>query len=127
MGVDKATVFIWAGWAGLGAMGVLIAGSLATASQTVTAIAALIAIACGGIMLFTRKVDEYTRGLWNAGASMAFATLLILYLGLPFAEGVYDGARGAEKTQDIPARLSVMTAIGMFFVGAFWKRFRGDA
>lgn len=119
------------GWAGLGGLAVAIGAALFAAPEGITLAGLLLcAFACWA-MLFTRNADEYTRGLWTSAASMAFATLLILFLTLPFFEGVYDGYNaghagdGVEAQRDIPAILSIGCAIVAFYIGLFWKRIRG--
>lgn len=121
-----------AGWAGLLGLVIWTTAAFAGLEKAVNVTGALITIAACWVMLFTRNADEYTRGLWTSAASLAFATMLILFLGLPFAEGVYDGFNSAhngtpksESKQDIPAIASIVAAIGAFYVGLFWKRLRG--
>ncbi len=130
--MNKANLFMNAGWAGLCGIVLLVAASAFDLSKAVNVAGVLIVMASCWTMLFTRNADEYTRGLWTSGASLAFATLLILFLGLPFAEGVYDGFvsshedSGEDETQqDIPAIASIVAAIGAFYIGLFWKRIRG--
>lgn len=121
-----------AGWVGL--LGIVASGIglLWDLPKSAEITGALVAIFAGWTMLFTRTADEYTRGLWNSGASFAFATLLILFLGLPFAEGFIDGMRSAFEDRDpdlyqrdIPGEVTVGIAIGAFYIGLFWKRVRG--
>ncbi|MCK0128427.1 hypothetical protein [Erythrobacter sp. F6033] len=130
--MNKANIFMGAGWVGLAALVAVLAASAVSLPQWFSVASTLTCVGACWVMLFTRNADEYTRGLWTAAASMAFATLLILFLGLPFAEGVYDGFRstragtpGEGNEQDIPALTSIAFAILAFYVGLFWKRLRG--
>ena len=77
-------------------------------------------------MLATRKADEFTLSLWNAGASVTFGTMLISLPGIPFAEGVFDGFVGNGSGQDIPATLAPVFAIVAFYIGVTVKRALGD-
>ncbi|MBV7259952.1 hypothetical protein [Erythrobacter crassostreae] len=130
--MQKVNIFLGAGWAGLAALLAVFLGALVSIPEAILIAGLLICVACCWVMLFTRNADEYTRGLWTSGASMAFATLLILFLGLPFAEGVYDGFQstragtpGQNNERDIPAIASIALAIIAFYIGLFWKRMRG--
>lgn len=124
--MKRADIFMASSWIGLGAL-VLTAGAAASdASQALGVIGLLLLIGSSYIMLATRRADEYTEGLWNAGASVAFGTMLLTFLGLPFAEGVFDGATGAEHSRDIPATLPPLLSIAAFYIGLFIKRLLGD-
>ena len=79
------------------------------------------------VMLFTRNADEYTRGLWTSAASLAFAVVLLMYIGLPFAEGFVDGLTDSvtdtrETTMQTSDDLIFGLALIAFYVGLFWKR-----
>ncbi len=128
--MTKANIFMNAGWFGLAGLAGSAITSLVHLPDPANLVSSLVIFAACWVMLFTRNADEYTRGLWTSGASLAFATLLILFLGLPFAEGIYDGfqhvANDAPKgTRDIPAMASIFFAVVAFYVGLFWKRLRG--
>jgi len=125
--MTKASIFLGASW--IGTIGIIATPIvlLAELPDTCFVIATVLAVFSGLAMLATRRADEYTEGLWNAGASVAFGTLLILFLGLPAAEGVFDGAVGAERKQDIPATTVCILAIGSFYIGLLVKRLLGDA
>lgn len=77
-------------------------------------------------MLFARRADEYTEGLWNAGASAAFAALLLLTAGLGFVEGLIEGFTDSERERSVSADAALMLDIAAFYIGLFIKRLRGD-
>ena len=133
--MSKVSIFMTAGWIGLAGAGVAIAGAFAPDGDGIALTGAIVAVLGCWAMLFTRKADEYTQALWTAAASLAFATLLILFILMPFAEGVYDGFTMAHEGLDPgtdPAKsepessmgLTIMSAIFAFYVGLFWKRLR---
>lgn len=129
---DKANIFMLAGWAGLGGIAVTLVGNIPAVIDELQIAGASLAVLACWVMLFTRNADEYTRGLWTSAASLAFATLLVLFIALPFLEGVYDGFNAAHEgdgapppSQDIPSLVSITAAIGAFYIGLFWTRFRG--
>ena len=130
--MTKANIFMAAGWAGLASMVLLAIGSLVAGLEPLTKVGGYMTFLCCWTLLFTRNADEYTRGLWTSAASLAFATLLVLFIALPAAEGFYDGVRESIEdrerdfyTQDISAEAVVVFAIVAFYAGLFWKRFRG--
>ena len=129
---SKADIFILAGWAGLGGISATLVGSIPAMVDGVQIAGAILAVLACWIMLFTRNADEYTRGLWTSAASLAFATLLVLFIALPFLEGVYDGFSAAHEgddassaSQDIPSLVSITAAIVAFYIGLFAKRLNG--
>ena len=124
--MNRASIFMGASWAGLGALALTAIAAFADAPLAVTACLFLLVIISSYAMLATRRADEYTEGLWNAGASVAFGTMLLTFIGLPFAEGFFDGATGAEDRQDIPATVVPVLAIAAFYIGVFVKRLLGD-
>jgi hypothetical protein len=124
----RASLFIAASWTGLGALVLTAVAAIAEAPLALTVPTLLLVIASSYVMLATRRADKYTEGLWNAGASLAFIALLVLSVGLPFVEGVYDGLRGYETSgREMPAQFGVTIAIAAFFVGQAWKRLLGDS
>ena len=124
--MNRASIFMAASWIGLGALVLTAVAAFADVPLAVTAGLFLLVIISSYVMLGTRRADEYTEGLWNAGASVAFGTMLITFLGLPFAEGFYDGATGTEDGQNIPAAIVPVLAIAAFYIGLFVKRLLGD-
>ncbi|MHA7818285.1 MAG: hypothetical protein ACX930_01420 [Erythrobacter sp.] len=131
--MNKANIFLAAGWAGLASMVIYAIGAFALESNALEKAGIYLTMLCCWVLLFTRNADEYTRGLWTAAASLAFATILILIVGLPFFEGVYDGFRTALEdrddnyyTQDVTAEAAFACAIVAFYVGLFAKRAKGD-
>ena len=130
--MSKVSIFMTAGWIGLTCVGVAIAGGFVPRGDDIVVAGAIVAMLACWAMLFTRKADEYTQALWTAAASLAFATLLILFIVLPVAEGLHDsfimargGANPDEAQQESLAGLTIAIAIFAFYVGLFWKRLRG--
>ena len=77
-------------------------------------------------MLMRRKLrDEYIQSLWAAGTSVAFVTLVIVFLFAPWLEGFFDGLTGLDGEMDTPASLAPALAILGFFAGFHLKRLRG--
>ena len=77
-------------------------------------------------MLMRRKLrDEYIQSLWIAGTSVAFVTLVIVFLFAPALEGFFDGASGRADIMDTPGSLAPAIAILGFFVGFHSKRWKG--
>ena len=124
--INRASIFMAASWAGLGALLLTAVASVFDGLQSLGLIALLIVIASSIAMLATRRADEYTEGLWNAGASVAFGTMLLTFLGLPFAEGFFDGVTGTDDGRSIPATAVSVLAIAAFYIGLFVKRLLGD-
>lgn len=124
--MNRASIFLGAGWVGLG--GLLLAALAQIGVLPIIGFAPALAvavIACFAMMA-TRKADEYTEGLWNAAASIAFAVMLLNLVALPFAEGSYDGLNGAERRQDVPAEIFPLLAVIGFYVALFIKRLLGN-
>lgn len=124
--LDRASIFMGASWVGLAGL-ILIAGAEAPfGSATLRMGGAVLLILGSFAMLFTRRADEYTEGLWNAGASFAFGALLISFIGLAFVEGFIDGLMGGESQRTIPGDLALLLSIVAFYIGLFIKRLLGD-
>jgi len=124
--MNRASIFMGASWVGLGALILTVAAAFADAPLVIALPLILLVISSTYVMLFTRRADEFTEGLWNAGASVAFGTMLITFLGLPAAEGSFDGATDTEDGKNIPAAVVPMLAIAAFYIGLFVKRLLGD-
>jgi hypothetical protein len=124
--MNKANIFMSASWIGLGTLLLTAAAAFAEAPLAITVTGLLLVIGSSYVLLATRRADEYTEGLWNAGASVAFGTMLLTFLGLPFVEGFYDGVTGAEHGKNIPAAVVPVLAIAAFYIGLFIKRLLGD-
>ena len=120
--MNKASIFIGAGWTGLAGLLVALVGYLASLPGWLSLAGMILAVFSCIAMLWARRADEFTFGLWTAGASVAFGTMLLTYLGLPFLEGVFDGITGAERKQDIPASTMPILAIAAFYIGLFSRR-----
>lgn len=123
--MNKATAFLGASWVGLSGLGVAIMGIVASGPTAVHVAGMFVAIFAAILLFWARKADEYTLGLWNAGASVAFGAMVIAYLGVPSAEGMYDGFMGKEQNRDLSADLIPALAIFAFYIGLFLKRLRG--
>ena len=76
------------------------------------------------VMLIRRLRDEYIETLWQAGTSLAFATVVFCFLILPFLEGVADGFTGNGSGQDFPAALTGFAAIAAFYIGFHYRWLR---
>lgn len=130
--MNKASIFMSAGWVGLAGITVGFSQYFSDQLELVGGIGLMFAVFAGWTMFFTRNADEYTRGLWTSAASLAFAAVLLLFLGLPFAEGFYDGfMAGLNDTdpalakRDTTSDAVIFIAIVGFYIGLFWKRIRG--
>lgn len=77
------------------------------------------------VMLIRRFRDEYIETLWQSGTSLAFAAVVIVFLALPFLEGVYDGFVGNANGRDIPAEAAGFSAIVAFYTGFHFSWLRG--
>jgi cytochrome bd-type quinol oxidase subunit 2 len=77
------------------------------------------------VMFATRKSDEYTLGLWSAGANAAFAVIVAWMLFAPFLEGFYDGLTGNEAGMNFPAEGGSIAAILAFYLVFNIKRLTG--
>lgn len=126
LSLNKASIFMGASWTGLAGLGITIGAALVSAPDGVGVAGIAIAILSAAVLLWTRQADEFTQSLWNAGASVAFGTMLLTFPGLPAAEGFYDGLTANEGGQDIPAVIVPMLAIAAFYLGLFAKRLLGD-
>lgn len=124
--MNKANVFMGASWIGLLGVALTALAALSILPEGALTPATLLTVAASLALLATRKADEYTLGLWTAGASFAFGVMVVMFLGLPFAEGVYDGIRGAERKRDIGGEVVSIVAIAAFYFGLFLKRMLGD-
>lgn len=124
--MNRASIFMGASWAGLGALIFTAAAAVADAPLVIAVPLILLVIGSSYVLLATRRADEYTEGLWNAGASVAFGTMLITFLGLPAAEGFFDGVTDTEDGKPIPAAVVPLLAIAAFYIGLFVKRLLGD-
>jgi hypothetical protein len=77
------------------------------------------------VMLIRRFRDEYIETLWQSGTSLAFAGMVLGFLGLPFLEGLYDGFSGNNSGRDIPAEMAGFFAIVAFYIGFHVRWLRG--
>lgn len=126
LSMNKAGIFMGASWTGLAGLCVAFGGALLSAPTGVAMAGIAAAILSAVLLLWTRRADEFTQSLWNAGASVAFGTMLLTFPGLPAAEGFYDGLTGDESGRDIPASIIPVFAIAAFYIGLFIKRLLGD-
>ena len=109
---------------GLATIGVLVAYGFAL-PDFVKGLTIGIMIAPLAVMLIRRLRDEYIETLWQSGTSLAFAAVVIVFLALPFLEGIYDGAMGNASSQAIPAEAAGFSAIIAFCVGFHFRWMRG--
>lgn len=124
--MNKANIFMIASWVGLGGLCLAVGGTLLSAPTGVATAGIAVAILSAFLLLWARRADEFTESLWNAGASVAFGTMLLAFPGLPAAEGFYDGLTADESGQDIPASIVPVLAVAAFYFGLFVKRLLGD-
>ena len=124
--MSRADIFMGASWVGLAGLVLTGAGQSSVAPPVFGTIGIALIIVGSFAMLFTRKADEYTEGLWNAGASVAFGTLLMLTAGLGFAEGLIEGLTDTERDRSISADAALTLDIAAFYIGLFVKRLLGD-
>lgn len=124
--MNKANIFMGASWVGLAGLCLAVGGALLSAPTGVATAGIAIAILSAFLLLWARRADEFTQNLWNAGASVAFGTMLLTFPGLPAAEGFYDGVTADESGRDIPATVVPVLAIAAFYIGLFIKRLLGD-
>ena len=126
---SRTTMHLWAGaLGGLMLVGVwlrhfdILDGGLAVTST-------LFFVAACFVMFLTRNADEYVAALWRAGTNLAFLTLLLSVLLIPFAEGFIDGLMSASTedpgVQDLKTDLVPEIAFTGFFLAHFWARLRG--
>ena len=125
--MNKAAIFMDASWVGLAGLGVALGGAILSLPSTVALVGLTITLLSTVVMLWARRADEFTISLWNAGASVAFGTMLLSFPGIPAAEGFFDGLTGDENGQNIPATIAPVLAIMAFYIGLFIKRLLGDA
>lgn len=116
-----------ASWVGLAGLGLALGGAILSLPFTVALVGLTAALLSTVVMLWARRADEFTISLWNAGASVAFGTMLLSFPGIPAAEGFFDGLTGNENGQNIPATIAPVLAIIAFYIGLFIKRLLGDA
>ena len=124
--INKANIFMTAGWVGVTGLACTVICVLLDAPDILGVTAFYLSIASCWAALFTRNADEYTQGLWTSAASFAFASLLIMIIALPALEGFYDGLTGSQRGQDTEALHVVVLAVIAFYCGLFWRRLRGS-
>ncbi len=122
---NRAQINLAMGLVGLIAICSLLAMKATDSVQDLTILPALAMVISLGIMFATRNSDEYTQGLWVAGANAAFILIVFWVIFLPFVEGFYDGVRGDEGGMDFPADLGGYVAICAFFLTFNIKRLTG--
>lgn len=124
--MSRADIFMGASWTGLAGL-LLIGGAQSADAWGMLGMPGTVLLMIGSFaMLATRKADEYTQGLWNAGASVAFGTMLITFFGLAFAEGFIDGLTDSDSGRTILADTVLVLQIAAFYIGLFVKRLLGD-
>lgn len=124
--MNKANIFMGGSWAGLAGLLLVGAAQSADAWEMLGMPGTTLLMIGSFSMLATRKADEYTLGLWNAGAGVAFGTMLVSFLGLAFVEGFIDGLTGTSSERSIPADTVLVLQIAAFYIGVFIKRLLGD-
>jgi hypothetical protein len=124
--MNRASIFMGASWTGLAGMLIFTAAQWVFPSEGFRMLGAVLVIFSSLALLWARKTDEYTAGLWNAGASIAFGALLLLTFGLGFAQGFIDGLLDREGYDTMSAGAVLTLQIAAFYVGLFVKRLLGD-
>ena len=124
--MKRADIFMGASWIGLAGLLLLGAAQSSGAWGLFGMTGTLLVMTGSFAMLITRKADEYTLGLWNAGAGVAFGTMLLTFLGLSFVEGFIAGLTDSETARTIPADTVLVLQIAAFYIGLFVKRLLGD-
>lgn len=124
--MNRASIFMGASWAGLGGMLIFTSALWVFPSDELRMVGAMPLLFGSLALLWTRKADEYTEGLWNAGASVAFGTALVSTFGLGFVEGFIDGLLDRDSGRSVSADAVLALQIAAFYVGLFAKRVLGD-
>ena len=84
-----------------------------------------------GYMTARRNTDEYTRALWTAGTTAAFFAIVLWLLPGALIEDMIAGAKvvkdplRADPEINVIAAWSLPVAIGGFFIGFHFKRWKG--
>ena len=124
--INRASIFMAASWTGLAGLLLYGATQLTSALAGFDIFGTLLLIASSLALLWTRKADEYTEGLWNAGASVAFGSMVVLALGLSFSAGFVVGITGSDVENPITADIVLTLELAAFYIGLFVKRLLGD-
>jgi hypothetical protein len=124
--MNRANIFMGASWAGLAGMLIFTSALWVFPSDELRMLGAMPLLFGSLALLWTRKADEYTEGLWNAGASVAFGALLLSTFGLGFAQGFIDGLLDRDSDDAISADAVLTLQIAAFYIGLFVKRLLGD-
>jgi hypothetical protein len=124
--MNRANIFMGASWAGLAGMLIFTSALWVFPSDELRMVGAMPLLFGSLALLWTRKADEYTEGLWNAGASVAFGALLLSTFGLGFAQGFIDGLLDRDSDDAISADAVLTLQIAAFYIGLFIKRLLGD-
>jgi hypothetical protein len=124
--MSKANIFMGGSWIGLAGL-LLLGAAQSTGSWALLGMTGTTLLMIGSFaMLVTRKADEYTLDLWNAGAGVAFGTMLLTLLGLAFVEGLIAGLTDRETARTLAADTVLVLQIAAFYIGLFVKRLLGD-
>ena len=123
--MNRASIFMACTWTGLSGLLMVAAGQSPSAPAGIGITGMLVLIVSSFALLFTRRADEYTEGLWNAGASVAFGTMLLTTAGLGFVEGLIEGFSDSKIERTISADTALTLQIAAFYIGLFAKRLRG--
>lgn len=123
--MNRASIFMTASWTGLAGLLLYGAAQVTSVFAGLDIFGTLLLIASSLALLWTRKADEYTEGLWNAGASTAFASMVILALGFSFGAGFVAGLTGSDGENPVSADVVLTLQIAAFYVALFVKRLLG--
>ncbi len=80
------------------------------------------------VILWRRLRDEYMQGLWQAGTSAAFATVVVLTIFGPLLLGIAEGVTGgfdASTPPDFKGEYVGIAAILAFYAGFHLAWLRG--
>lgn len=126
LSMNRASVFMGASWVGLAGLLIYAAAKSSTALAALDLPGMTLTIAASLTLLWARKADEYTEGLWNAGASVAFGSMLVIAFGFSFGAGFVAGITDSDAENPVTADAVLTLEIAAFYIGLLAKRLRGN-
>lgn len=121
----RTTLYMTMAWMGAAAMALYSAAAILDWPDFVKGLSIGMLLVSLLMLLRRRLRDEYVQRLWVAGTSLSFAVLVLWFLLLPFARGLFDGLPGDASGVDLPD-VAAPLALLAFFVGflATWAKDR---